>query len=153
MSADGSHVEPAPGGSGLRFSIPGTGAGDSAAQYWANRQVETGNPLYVLPGLAASLWTPDTATTTAITLGTVGGGAVGVRVIDYVTKGYGFTVGRLSVMYELPSTQGRTIFNYQLSSGGRFALQTGKWAGPNTPWYKQTYFKLPGRTNHHWPWN
>jgi len=30
MSADGSHVEPAPGGSGLRFRIPGTEAGDSA---------------------------------------------------------------------------------------------------------------------------
>lgn len=54
--------------------LPGTQAGDSAAQYWADMQVSTGNSLYAIPGMLASLWTPDTAVGTAFTLGTAGGG-------------------------------------------------------------------------------
>jgi len=42
--------------------------GDSAAQYWADKQVETGNPLYAIPGLFASLWTPCTSDKTFATL-------------------------------------------------------------------------------------
>ncbi|MDQ3525876.1 MAG: hypothetical protein M3451_12605, partial [Chloroflexota bacterium] len=49
-------------------------AGDSAAQYWAGKHVESGNPLYAAAGMLASLWTPDTALETTITLG---GGAIG----------------------------------------------------------------------------
>ncbi len=59
--------------------LPGTEAGDSAAQYWANKHVETGNGLYMIPGLLASLWTPNTATETTTTLLTVGTGSVGFR--------------------------------------------------------------------------
>jgi hypothetical protein len=55
--------------------LPGTEAGDSAAQYWADLHVKTGNPLYAAPGVLASLWTPDTAMSTAITLGTAGAGS------------------------------------------------------------------------------
>ena len=54
--------------------LPGTDAGDSAAQYWADMQVRTGNPLYAVPGVFASLWTPNTAADTAFTLATAGGG-------------------------------------------------------------------------------
>lgn len=49
--------------------------GAQAAQYWADRQIETGNPLYSIPGLLASLWTPETSTETASTL--CGGTGVG----------------------------------------------------------------------------
>jgi len=46
----------------------GASSGAEAAQYWADLQVETGNPLYGVPGVFASLWTPDTALATASTL-------------------------------------------------------------------------------------
>jgi hypothetical protein len=50
-------------------------AGERAAQYWADRAATSGNPLYHLPGAVASLWTPDTAGLTALTLIPFGGGA------------------------------------------------------------------------------
>lgn len=59
--------------------LPGTEAGDSAAQYWANKQVETGNGLYMIPGLLASLWTPNTAAETTATLLSGGVGSIGFR--------------------------------------------------------------------------
>ena len=46
----------------------GTRYGEEAARYWADRQVATGNPLYTVPGVMASLWTPDTWQQTALTL-------------------------------------------------------------------------------------
>jgi RHS repeat-associated protein len=58
-----------------RSYLPGTQAGDSAAQYWANLQVSTGNNFYAVPGVLASLWTPDTAVETLFTLGSAGGGS------------------------------------------------------------------------------
>ena len=54
---------------GLLFGInAGESYGDSAAQYWANKQVATGNDLYAVPGALASLWTPETSNATALTL-------------------------------------------------------------------------------------
>jgi RHS repeat-associated protein len=46
----------------------GESYGEDAAQYWADRLVETGNPLYWIPGSFASLWTPCTSDETALTL-------------------------------------------------------------------------------------
>ena len=46
----------------------GESYGSSSAQYWADRQVATGNPLYAIPGLLASLWTPCTSDRTFLTL-------------------------------------------------------------------------------------
>jgi len=46
----------------------GAAAGADAAQYWADLHVHTGNPAYAVPGAIASLWTPDTAVSTALTL-------------------------------------------------------------------------------------
>lgn len=54
----------------------GAAAGERAAQYWADLHVQTGNPLYAVPGVFASLWTPDTAGYTAVTLGTAGTGSL-----------------------------------------------------------------------------
>jgi RHS repeat-associated protein len=42
--------------------------GEAAAMYWAQKQIETGNPLYAIPGLFASLWTPSTSDSTFWTL-------------------------------------------------------------------------------------
>ena len=54
---------------GLLFGIPaGEAFGSSAAQYWANRQIATGNPLYSIPGGLAALWTPETSNDTVLTL-------------------------------------------------------------------------------------
>lgn len=50
-----------------------TSAGDSAAQSWADAEVSTGNSLYAIPGVVASLWTPSTAPATATVL-SVGSG-------------------------------------------------------------------------------
>lgn len=46
-----------------------------AAQYWANLQVQTGNPLYAIPGALASLVDPCSAGKTSTVLGI--GGALG----------------------------------------------------------------------------
>jgi len=51
--------------------------GAEATQWYADGYVETGNPLYLLGGLFSALWTPETALSTFLTLGTAGlGGAV-----------------------------------------------------------------------------
>lgn len=50
-----------------------TGLGEEAAEFYADKQVETGNPLYSVPGTLASLWTPDTAPETIVVLGAAGG--------------------------------------------------------------------------------
>jgi RHS repeat-associated protein len=52
--------------------------GDSAAQYWADRQVQTGNGLYAIPGVLASLWTPRTSDVTAAILGTAIYATIGI---------------------------------------------------------------------------
>jgi hypothetical protein len=65
----------------------GAAAGESSAQYWADLHVQTGNPLYAVPGVFASLWTPDTALRTAFTLVTAGGGSVGFRFGREITFG------------------------------------------------------------------
>jgi RHS repeat-associated protein len=84
----GSGLQPNSGASRTLGSyLPGTDAGDSAAQYWANKHVETGNGLYMIPGLLASLWTPNTAAETATTLLTAGTGSVGVRLGREITFG------------------------------------------------------------------
>ncbi len=54
-----------------------TGAGDNAAQHWADIAVKSKHPLAPLaniPGVFAALWTPEVAPTTALTLATAGYG-------------------------------------------------------------------------------
>lgn len=46
--------------------------GSQAAQFYADEYVQSDNPLWAIPGGLASLWIPETATQTAITLGTAG---------------------------------------------------------------------------------
>lgn len=72
-----------------------TAAGENAAMYWAGRHVETGNPLYAVPGAAASLWTPDTYFDTFSTLAGAGigsGGLRGFRAGKEITFGRNFRI-------------------------------------------------------------
>lgn len=46
----------------------GTGFGEEAAEWYAQQQIETGNPLWAIPGAIASLWTPETYQATASVL-------------------------------------------------------------------------------------
>jgi hypothetical protein len=43
--------------------------GDAAAQFYADKESETGNPLYAVPGALAALWTPSTYQRTSLLLG------------------------------------------------------------------------------------
>lgn len=59
--------------------LPGTEAGDNAAQYWADIAVNSDHllaPLANVPGVFAALWTDETAANTAFTLGTAGTGGI-----------------------------------------------------------------------------
>jgi hypothetical protein len=58
-----------------------TQAGEDAAMYWADIATNSKHPLASvahIPGVFATLWTPEIAPTTAITLGTAGYGFVGL---------------------------------------------------------------------------
>jgi len=46
----------------------GTGYGEEAAEWYAQQQIATGNPLWAIPGSIASLWTPETYQNTGWTL-------------------------------------------------------------------------------------
>jgi hypothetical protein len=50
-----------------------TTLGATAAGAYAERQEETGNPLYAIPGSLAALWTPETAPETLLVLGSASG--------------------------------------------------------------------------------
>ncbi|MCX5893268.1 MAG: hypothetical protein NTW80_09935, partial [Deltaproteobacteria bacterium] len=52
-----------------RGAFLGTRFGEEAAEYWAQKQLATGNWGYAIPGVFASLWTPETWFDTATTLG------------------------------------------------------------------------------------
>jgi hypothetical protein len=95
------YVDP-DGREGCEANLPGTEAGESAAQYWADLVVEGDKQGGVggflkgvggwTGGLFASLWTPDTAVETAVTLGTAGVGA-GVGAVSRGAAGI-VTAGR-----------------------------------------------------------
>ncbi|MGQ0594874.1 MAG: RHS repeat-associated core domain-containing protein [Gammaproteobacteria bacterium] len=58
----------------------GESYGDSAAQHWADSAVQSGNPLYHIPGALAALWTPNTSDPTAATL------ACGAGIARYLAR-------------------------------------------------------------------
>jgi RHS repeat-associated protein len=92
MSVDGSYSDGTEGTLGTGLRLPGTEAGDRAAQYWAALHVQTGNPLYAVPGVFASLWTPDTATHTSLTLIGGGGASIGIRLGRELAFGNNFRI-------------------------------------------------------------
>jgi hypothetical protein len=101
--------------------------GDAAAQYWADKQVQTGNPLYAIPGLLASLWTPQTSDVTAALLGTAAYATVGIpRSLIHYTTAAGAR-GIASSGSILPST-GATLFG-----DGVYATTTSAAINPFVP--------------------
>ncbi len=74
----------------------GEGFGEDTAQYWADLAFETGNPLYNIPGLFASLWTRKTSDATLATLAggyfarlTTPGGDIGTpKFLQRLTRPY-----------------------------------------------------------------
>ncbi len=60
-----------------------TGLGTDGAQWYADKYIETGNPLYFVGGVLASLWTPETADETISILGVAGG----TRIIGAAIEG------------------------------------------------------------------
>lgn len=69
-----------------------------AAQYWANKATQTGNPIYHIPGTLAAAWTPCTSSATSSVL--LGGGTFGSLIVDRLgtasTLGFVSLVGSLS---------------------------------------------------------
>jgi len=103
-----SYVDP----SGLLFGgliNAGECYGDSAAQYWADKQVQTGNWLYAIPGAFAALWTPSTSDITTAALGTAVYATLGIpkTLIHYTTVEGAAGIAESGVV--LPST-GATLF-------------------------------------------
>jgi RHS repeat-associated protein len=60
----------------------GESYGEEAAQYWADLAVQTGNPIYDVPGALAALWTSDTSDATASTL------LLGIGIGRYLDRPY-----------------------------------------------------------------
>jgi len=85
----------------------GTGFGQYATSYWAQRQVDTGNWLYGVPGSFSALWTPETWKQTAATL-----------LLPAVTKGLG-ALGDSLLARSLQPLARREQIHLQLA--GRFA--------------------------------
>ena len=111
--------------------------GDSAAQYWANKQVETGNYLYAIPGALASLWTPETSGSTAATLSCAAAGSSAVR------SGYDIWFRRY------PKAGGGGI---GLDRYGKNIIRADwhRW-GKNGNIKNRPHIDIPGKTKH-WPW-
>ncbi len=80
--------------------LPGTKWGDEAALYYATKQIQTGNPLWAIPGVFASLWTPTTAFDTLVTIGPeaiLTGVKTSVNVANKLSNSrFGFFAGRNS---------------------------------------------------------
>jgi hypothetical protein len=117
--------------------LPGTEAGDRAAQYWADMQVRTGNPLYAVPGTLASLWTPDTATTTALTLGSAGAVSIAERAGVLWMRAYPNAGGEgLGVQWS-----GRNLIRFDWH---QFTLNGERVFRPHVD--------IPSMGIKHWPW-
>ncbi len=126
--------------------MPGTGAGDEAAQYWANRLAAAGGEFTDDPvaaiGLGFSvLWTDQTAADTAFTL--AGGG---------IAKGVSWAMGPAKQWVRLGPSYSRELGQkIQLSirwgaspaGGGKYIRQIPSTTMQNVnQWFRQ--LKLPG---------
>jgi hypothetical protein len=127
--------------------MPFAQAGDNAAAYWARRQVETGNPIYAVPGILASLWTTDTAIDTALALAPVTvarpigmlANSIGTSAADYMLEsrllgpsgpvfGNKFYAGKQGVL-----NYGTVRFGWSFNAKTRlleFTFRVGDWHAP-----------------------
>jgi hypothetical protein len=100
-------------------------------------QVRTGNPLYAVPGTLASLWTPDTATTTALTLGSAGAVSIAERAGVLWMRAYPNAGGEgLGVQWS-----GRNLIRFDWH---QFTLNGERVFRPHVD--------IPSMGIKHWPW-
>lgn len=88
-----------------------TSTGKDAAQYWADIAVNSNHPLAPLanvPGAFATLWTPDVAPTTALTL---------------ATAGYGFAALPKNLIHFTTAAGARGITQSGIINSSRWGLQ------------------------------
>nr|WP_279432811.1 RHS repeat-associated core domain-containing protein [Rheinheimera sp. D18] len=132
--------------------LPGTEAGDNAAQYWAERVVSSDwheDPTARAGLFLAVLWTSETAVNTSLTLGTAGVGALGARLtktgwlkFGHHDKYGGFSIG-------IGQNNARLDVG-RLPNQGKAASRLPKWArGKVLPHYHR---RGPGGIGRHRPW-
>ncbi|WP_028315502.1 RHS repeat domain-containing protein [Desulfatibacillum aliphaticivorans] len=102
----------------------GASQGEAATQWYAEKYNETGNPIYLVGGTVAALWTPETYADTAMTLF---GGAVGGKVLGALGK-----MGSKAAKFTKVSRWGREGLEDGdfVMKGGKNALnyiKSGKW--------------------------
>jgi RHS repeat-associated protein len=77
----------------------GEEAGGNAAMYWANRQAQTGNWLYGIPGVFATLWTCDTSDKTLTVLSLAGGFRWAGTKMEPVHIGFDMPFTRINIIH------------------------------------------------------
>ena len=102
------------------------------------KQVQTGNPLYAIPGMLASLWTPQTSDMTAAVLGIAAFATVGIpsALTHYTTVAGAERIAATGSI--LPST-GATLFG-----NGVYATTTAAAMNPFVPVASTIPFAISG---------
>lgn len=122
--------------SGLLFGVDaGESYGDYAAQYWANLHVQTGNPLYAIPGVLAALWTPCVSDSTFLSLVAPSAGAhalpAAARLLPNGVKGWiGETASIVSNWM-----RGNTLLGTQVRIPGMTTIADSAWRSANSVGY------------------
>ena len=133
---------------GLLFGMSaGEGYGESAAQYWADLSVQTGNPLYAIPGAFASLWTPCTSNQTF--LGLIPSG-VGARALPGLAKllpsSFKGTIGEVASLAN-NWLKGSTLLGRQVRISGLKTVVDSAWRGfDGAIYYVESKFGTAGLT-------
>ena len=121
--------------------------GAQAAQYWADRQTETGNWLYAIPGALASLWTPCTSNSTALALIPAGSAGRGVGALAKLLPNS--IKGQIGEGASLISNwfQGNTLLGQQISVQGFTTIADSAWQSVSGAlYYVESKFGTAGLT-------
>jgi hypothetical protein len=133
--------------SGLLFGInAGEGYGDSAVDYWANMQAQTGNPLYAIPGTLAEMWTPCHSDSTFMGLAS-GLGGRGVTALAKLLPNS--AKGLIGEGASIASNwlQGSTFLGTQISIPGLTTIADSAWVGSDgVAYYVESKFGTCGLT-------
>jgi RHS repeat-associated protein len=134
--------------SGLLFGInAGEGYGDSAVDYWANLQAQTGNPLYAIPGTLAEMWTPCHSNSTFLGLLPTGLGGRGVTALAKLLPNS--VKGLIGEGASIASNwlQGSTFLGSQVSIPGLTTIADSAWVGADgVAYYVESKFGTAGLT-------
>jgi hypothetical protein len=134
--------------SGLLFGInAGEGYGDSAVDYWASLQAQTGNPLYAIPGTLAEMWTPCRSNSTFLGLLPTGLGGRGVTALAKLLPNS--VKGLIGEGASIASNwlQGSTFLGSQVSIQGFTTIADSAWLGADgVAYYVESKFGTAGLT-------